>query len=165
MKFYRLTFYPNGHLDGERLDANEVGPELVANFRPLFDAGPVFDATVPAGAGSVRVKWSGSDAGQALFTLSYDGNAFLSGAFVGGNDPQGDADLVEMFKGSLEATPLLRQIAGGRPDPLAALLARPERPLLAAVVWPTLPPELLQQFQGLDILLSVAFLRRTCGAG
>jgi len=165
MTFYRLTFYPDGHLDGERLDSDEVDPELVASFRPLFDAGLVFDTTVPSGDGTARVKWTGSDAGQALFTFSYDGKPFLSGAFVAGNDPQGDAEVLQMFARSLEATPLLQQLAGGRANPLAALLSRPERPLLAGVVWPTLPAELFEQIQGLDILLTVEFLRRTGGAG
>jgi hypothetical protein len=70
-----------------------------------------------------------------------------------------------MFSRSLEATSLLHQLAGGRQNPLASLRARPERPLLAGVVWPTMPAELFEQIQGLDILLSMAFLRRTGGAG
>jgi|SRR3954454_10009128 len=165
MTFYRLTFYPNGHLDGARLDTDEVEPELVAPFRPLFDRGLVFDTTISAGAGSVRVKWTGSDGGQALFTFSYDGKPFMSGAFVAGHDPQADAELLGMFTRSLEATSLLQQIATGQPNPLAVILAQPERPLLAGVVWPTLPGELFEQVQGLDILLLAEFLRRTAGAG
>jgi hypothetical protein len=165
MKFYRLTYCPAGRLDGERLDTDDIEPELAASFRPLFDAGLVFDTKIPAGAGDVRVEWTGSDAGQALFTFSYDGTRFQSGAFVYGADPQGDADLLRMFTRSMEGLPLLQQLAGGRPDPLAALLARPERPLLAGVVWPTLSPDLFEQLQGLDILLSAEFLRRTRLAG
>ena len=164
MTFYRLTFYPNGHLDGERLDTDEVDAELVASFRPLFDAGLVFETTIPVGGGNARVKWTGSDGGQALFTFSYDGKPFLSGAFVAGKEPAGDADVLQMFAQSLEATPLLQQLAG-RANRLAALLDRPDRPLLAGVVWPTLPAELFEQIQGLDTLLSVEFLRRTGGAG
>ena len=55
MTFYRLTFYPDGHLDGERLDSDEVDPGLAAGFGPPFDAGLVFDTTVPAGDGEARV--------------------------------------------------------------------------------------------------------------
>jgi len=165
MTFYRLTFYPNGQLDGARLDTDELQPELVASFRPLFDRGLIFDTTVGAGVGSVRVKWTGMDDGQALFTFSYDGKPFMSGAFVAGQNPQADAELLEMFTRSLESTPLLQQVAAGQPNPLAVILAQPERPLLAGVVWPTLPAELFEQVQGLDILLLAEFLRRTGGAG
>jgi len=56
MTFYRLTFYPNGQLDCARLDTDELEPELVASFRSLSDRGLIFDTTVGAGVGSVRVK-------------------------------------------------------------------------------------------------------------
>jgi len=71
MTFYRLTFYPDGHLDGERLDSDEVDPGLAAGFGPPFDAGLVFDTTVPAGDGEARVKWTGSD-------LNAGGSEFLT---------------------------------------------------------------------------------------
>jgi len=89
----------------------------------------------------------------------------MSGAFVAGKNPEADAELLELFTRSLESTSLLQQIAAGQPNPLAVILAQPERPLLASVVWPTLPAELFEQVQGLDILLLAEFLRRTGGAG
>lgn len=160
MTLYRLTFYPNGHLDGERLDTGELDPATMEGFRPLFDGGPVFRSAIPTGAGEVSVKWTGADAGHAMFFFSYNEQLFLSGVLVAGKDPAGDAETLRMWTQSLENAPLLQQVTGGRPDPFQPLLARHERPLLASVVWPTLPVETFQQIAGLDILLSVEFLRR-----
>jgi hypothetical protein len=77
-----------------------------------------------------------------------------------GSDAAGDVELLQMFTQSLESVPLLRQITAGRPNPLASLLERPERPLLAEVVWPTLPADTMAELAGLDLFLSAEFLRR-----
>jgi hypothetical protein len=159
MLLYRLTFYPNGHLDAERLDMDDIEQETASPFEPLFDRGPSFSSAMPH-APDVTVKWTGSESGQALLTCSYQGQLFLSGVLVRGSDAPADAEILRMFTQSLESLPLLREMAGGRPDPFAALLERPERPLLAAVVWPTLPFEKFQELAGLDLLLSTVFLRR-----
>src|SRR5262245_36828011 len=116
------------------------------------------------GSPEVTVKWTGSEGGQALLSGSHQGRLYLSGVLVAGRDADSDAEMLRMFTHSLESTPLLRQITGGRPNPFAALLERPERPLLAGVVWPTLPAETLEELAGLDVLLSAVFLRRL-GAG
>lgn len=159
MLLYRLTFYPNGHLDAERMDTDDLDPGMVAQFEPLFAAGPSFRSPMP-GSPEVTVKWTGSEGGQALLSCSYRADLFMSGVLVAGRDAAADADLLGMFTQSLEAVPLLRQITGGRPNPFAALLERPERPLLAGVVWPTLPAEQFAELAGLDVLLSAVFLRR-----
>lgn len=155
----RLTFYPNGHLDAERLDTDDLDSATVAPFEPLFAGGLSFNAPMP-NAPEITVKWTGSEGGQALLTCSHQGRPFLSGALVAGMDASGDAEVLRMFTQSLESVPLLRQITGGRPNPFAALLERPERPLLAGVVWPTLPADTFAELAGLDVLLSAAFLRR-----
>jgi hypothetical protein len=159
MLLYRLTFYPNGHLDAERLETDDIEPETISPFKPLFDPGPSFNSAMPH-APEVAVKWTGSESGQALLTCSYQGQLFLSGVLAAGSDAAGDTDILRMFTQSLESVPLLRQITGGRPNPFAALLQRPERPLLAGVVWPTLPAEKFEKLAGIDLLLAVAFLRR-----
>jgi hypothetical protein len=159
MLLYRLTFYPDGHLDAERLDTDELDPGTVAPFEPLFAAGPSFSGPMP-GSPEVTVKWTGSEGGQALLSCSHRGKLYQSGVLVAGRDSDGDAEMLRMFTQSLEAVPLLRQITGGRPNPFAALLERPERPLLAGVVWPTLPAEQFADLAGLDVLLSAVFLRR-----
>jgi hypothetical protein len=159
MLLHRLTFYPNGHLDAERLDTDDLDPATVAPFEPLFADGLSFDAPMPD-VPEITVKWTGSESGQALLTCSHRGRPFLSGALVAGIDADGDAEVLRMFTQSLDSIPLLRQITGGRPNPFAALPKRPERPLLAAVVWPTLPADMFAELAGLDVLLSAAFLRR-----
>jgi hypothetical protein len=159
MLLYRLTFYPNGHLDAERMNTDDLDLGTVAPFEPLFAGRPSFSGPMP-GSPEVTVKWTGSESGQALLSCSHRGQLYLSGVLVAGSDAAGDADMLRMFAQSLEAVPRLRQITGGRPNPFAALLERPERPLLAGVVWPTLPAEQFANLAGLDVLLSVAFLRR-----
>jgi hypothetical protein len=158
MVLYRLLLSAHGRLDGDRLDTEALDPEIVAPFEPLFADGLSFNAAMP-GAPQVTVKWTGSDGGQALLTCSHRGDVFLSGAVVAGLDTEGDAEVLRMFVRSLESIPLLRQITGGRANPLATVLERPDRPLLASVVWPTLPAETFEQVAGLDILLSAVFLR------
>ena len=159
MLLYRLTLYPNGHLDGKRVNTDDIEAATLSPFEPLFDAGPSFNSAMPQAPG-VAVKWTGSESGQALLTCSYQGKLFLSGALVAGSDPEGDAEILRMFTQSLESVPLLRQITGGGPNPLAALEQRPERPLLAAVLWPTLPAETFAELAGIELLLASIFLRR-----
>jgi hypothetical protein len=159
MLLCRLSFYPNGHLDAERMDTDDFDPGSVAPFEPLFANGWSFSGPMP-GASEVTVKWTGSEGGQALLSCSHQGRLYLSGVLVAGRDTDGDADMLQMFTQSLGSTPLLRQITGGRRNPFAALLERPERPLLAGVVWPTLPAETFAELAGLDVLLSAVFLRR-----
>jgi hypothetical protein len=125
----------------------------------LFVDGLSFNSSMP-GAPEVTVKWTGADGGQALLSCSHGGQLFLSGALVAGLDAAGDAEVLGMFTQSLERVQLLRQITRDRPNPFAALSDRPERPLLAAVVWPTLPPDTFAKLVGLDVLLSAAFLQR-----
>jgi hypothetical protein len=159
MLLYRLAFSPNGQLDAERLDTDDIDPGMLAPFDPLFANGLSFNAPMP-GALDVAVKWTGSEGGQALLSCSRGGRLFLSGALVAGRDAAGDAEVLWLFSRWLESVPLLQQIAGGRPNPFAALLDRPERPLLAGVVWPTLPADVFAEVAGLDVLLSAVFLRR-----
>jgi hypothetical protein len=93
MLLFRLTFHPNGHLDSERLNLDDLDPKVVAPFRPLFAKGLSFDSTMPH-VPDVAVKWTGTPAGQALFTCSFRGQLFLSGVLVTGWDDAGDAELL-----------------------------------------------------------------------
>lgn len=161
MLLYRMTFYPHGHLDAEKLDTDELHPSTISPFEPLFAPGPSFSGPMP-GSPEVTVTWTGSEGGQALLSCSHHDNLFLSGVLVAGKHDASDADILGMFTRSQEALPLLRQITGGRPNPLKALLERPERPLLAGVVWPTLSAEKFAELAGLDVLLSAVFLKRFC---
>jgi hypothetical protein len=160
---YRLTFYPDGHLDADRMDTDALDPDTIAPFEPLFAGGLNFDAPMP-GVPDVSVKWTGSESGQALLSCSHRGRLFLSGALVAGKDAEGDAEVLRMFTRSLESVPLVRQITSGRPNPFAALLEPPERPLLAGVVWPTLSADTFAEVAGIDVLLSAVFLRRVSSA-
>jgi hypothetical protein len=159
MLFFRMTFYPSGRVDSERLNPDDLDPEVVAPFRPLFATGLSFNSTMPH-VPEVAVKWTGAEHGQALFACSFRGELFLSGVLVAGWDDVGDAELLQMFTRSLESSELVRQITRGTPNPYRALLERSERPLLGAVVWPTLSAETFDQIAGLDLLLSTVFLQR-----
>jgi hypothetical protein len=133
--------------------------KFVAPFRPLFAKGLSFDSTMPH-VPDVAVKWTGTPAGQALFTCSFRGQLFLSGVLVTGWDDAGDAELLQMFTRSLESAKLVQEITSGIPNPYRALLERSERPLLVAVVWPTLAADTFEHLAGLDLLLSTVFLER-----
>jgi|GEM_PF-6483282 len=155
----RLTYYPNGRLDAERVETDNIDQATILPFEELFNAGPSFDAIMPH-ASEVAVKWTGSHDGQALMTCSYEGQVFLSGVLVAAIDGKGDAELLQMFTKSLESIPLLQHVTAGRTNPFAALHERPERPLLGVVVWPTLPADKFEELMGIELLLSTVFLRR-----
>jgi hypothetical protein len=65
MLLHRLTFYPSGRLDAERLNTDDLDPVTVAPFVPLFADGLSFNGPMP-GASEVAVKWTGSGAGQSV---------------------------------------------------------------------------------------------------
>src|SRR5262245_14267396 len=163
MLLCRLSYYPNGYLADERLETDDIEEGTVSPFEPLFDGGPSFDSAMPH-APEVAVKWTGAETGQALLTCCYQGQPFLSGVLVAGSDGSGDAEVLRMFSESIESVVLFREITNSRLNPFAALLQRSERPLLAAVIWPTLAPEKLEELAGIDLLLSAAFLRRFCSS-
>src|SRR5438309_6899735 len=77
MLLYRLTFNPNGYLDAQRLETDDIAREAILPFEQLFDGGPNFNSAMPH-APEVAVKWTGSADGQALLTCFYQGQLFLS---------------------------------------------------------------------------------------
>lgn len=85
------------------------------------------------------MKWTGSESGQALLTLSLGEKIFLSSAVASGLDEPGDTDILAMYLKSLESASIVHGIAPGKADPLGPLRNRRERPLLMSVVIQTMP--------------------------
>lgn len=160
MLLHQLTFWPHGGLEAERLDLATLDPDAVALFEPMFDRGAVFDSTVPCELGEVRVKWTGSESGQALMTCSLGKNIFLSGAVAAGLDAEGDKMILDMFVESLDKVDVIRLAAGDRTK---ALRSRRERPLLISVPMPTLPQKQFDMLAGIDLLTTAVFLRPLVG--
>src|SRR5262245_45620094 len=145
MLLHRVTFYPNDRVEAERLDLDELDPATLEPFQPLFAQGPCFDSPVPCDLGDLRVKWTGAATGQALFSCSLNKQLFLSGAAAAGLNAEADTEILRMYTASLAATPRIWEITGIEPDTFTVNLNRPERPLLASVVIPTLPIETFEQ--------------------
>lgn len=159
MVLHRLTFLPNGKLDAERLDLNDIDSATSAPFDALFSAQVSFNGPIPF-APNVTAKWTGMVGGQALMSIALDGKLYLSGVLVAGKNAVADSQILQMFADSLEKTILVQQITGGHANPFGAVFDRPERPLLAVVLWPTVPVEMLANVAGLDVLLTASFLRK-----
>jgi hypothetical protein len=76
MLLHRLTLWPGGRVQAERIDLDALDADAVTLFKPLFAKGLVFDSAVPCDLGDLRVKWTGSESGQALLTCAVGGDIF-----------------------------------------------------------------------------------------
>src|SRR5262249_42412460 len=141
MLLHRLTLWPHGRIEAERLDLDKVDAGAVALFEPLFNNGFVFNSPVPCDLGDGQVKGTGTVTGQALRPCSLNGTIFLCSAIAAGIAQAGDEEIFAMYLSSLEQTGIIRDMATKKPDPLAPFRNRCERPLLTSVVIPSLPPE------------------------
>lgn len=155
MHLYRIIYYPNGLLECERMESDEL---ILARYKPLFANGLTFTSELPFHP-DVSVKWTGMAEGQAMVSLFSHNKLYLSGVLAAGTDPEGDDEVLKMFRDAMEANSLFKDVARGKAEPLKAIATRPERPLLACVVWPILSAERLAEVGGLDVLLAQTFLR------
>ena len=67
MHLYRLTYYPDGLLESERMDIDELN---LAPFESLFSNGLSFNSPIPSQP-DVSVKWTGMPEGQANAVLLF----------------------------------------------------------------------------------------------
>ena len=164
MVLHTLTLYPTGELDSARTDLLGLDHTSIKMLEPVLNGELSFTGPLPD-APDISVKWNGTPGGQVLITFHYAGKIYFSGALSCGKEPDADLEIMQLYLESMERIVLYKQITERKPNPFSVLEKLPERPLLVGVVWPTIPAETFKTIMGLELLMTVIYLKNLDAKG
>lgn len=156
--FYVAPFVFNGELQGvDTWQISELSPCWLEFGREVLrDGGPSFSASLPAPFQRASLRFT-SACGTALATFSFDGVIVASSAYLRGDDPIAEKQLLEMFIESLRRVPVVRQ-SQISPHPFAEVFSITKRPLHVVVTWGSSPAEDSEMVTQLDLHFAGGFL-------
>ncbi|MFM8271314.1 MAG: hypothetical protein ACKODX_03175 [Gemmata sp.] len=150
MDLHRLVLLPNGRAHEQSWA--EVPPAGHADVKAL---GALFrglrcDATVTVPQGQLRVVWTGSKGG-AIGSFHLDGALFLCTVLATGRDAEEERLYLSTVGRQWNGSDMVKGVLEVRPSPFLTLADITDRPLLVAMLVPSLAPDVWAAVNGVEL--------------
>jgi hypothetical protein len=150
MELHRLVMLPNGRVHEQSwAEVPAADHADVKQFGALF-RGLRCDATVTIPQGQLRVVWTGSNSG-AIGSFHLDGTLFLCTVLAAGRDADEDRLYLSTVGQQWNGSDMVKGLLEVQPSPFLALHEITDRPLLVALLVPTLAPEVWATVNGVEL--------------
>jgi hypothetical protein len=133
--FYAAPFTSGGELVGiKQWRIADLSPRWLEFCRQcLAEQGASFRTALPGTLNRLQVSFTSAE-GAALVTFTAGGQIAASAAYLRGENPTAERELLAMFVESLRRTPIVQKSQSGY-EPFQAALGLKERPLHVVVAW------------------------------